>query len=194
MAHGAMPHHGDNPLPRLARLIAALEDLQSELQDEHGEHRFLGHPYVTPTVLDAGHEVQMNVIPQVASVWIDVRTIPGIDHGWLVQQVEERAAACGTAAVRVIDDRPVVDIPEDEAIVQAVWDAHAAVTSEPPCLGGVPGATDGTVLTSRGGIPSVVYGPGGKWIAHQVDEFVEIGDIERHAHVYAEAAMRFLSE
>ena len=46
-----------------------------------------------------------------------------------------------------------------------------------PRLGGVPGATDGTIITSRTGIPSVVYGPGGKWIAHQADEFVEVDDL-----------------
>ena len=57
---------------------------------------------------------------------------------------------------------------------QALCDAHAAVTGEPARLGGVPGATDGTVLTARTGMPTVVYGPGGKWIAHQVDEFVDV--------------------
>ena len=61
-----------------------------------------------------------------------------------------------------------------------------------PRLGGVPGATDGTVITSRAGMPSVVYGPGGKWIAHQADEFVEIDDLVTHARVYVEAADRFL--
>jgi succinyl-diaminopimelate desuccinylase len=49
------------------------------------------------------------------------------------------------------------------------------------------------VLTSRGGIPSVVYGPGGKWIAHQANEFVEVDDLVRHARVYADAALRFLT-
>jgi succinyl-diaminopimelate desuccinylase len=56
----------------------------------------------------------------------------------------------------------------------------------------VPGATDGTILTRDAGIPTVVYGPGGKWIAHQVDEFVEVDDIVRCAYVYAAAADRFL--
>ncbi len=41
-------------------------------------------------------------------------------------------------------------------------------------------------------MPSVVYGPGGKWIAHQADEFVEIDDLVTHARVYVEAADRFL--
>ena len=48
----------------------------------------------------------------------------------------------------------------------------------------MPGATDGTVITSRTGVPSVVYGPGGKWIAHQADEFVEVADLVTHAAVY----------
>ena len=50
-----------------------------------------------------------------------------------------------------------------------------------PCYGGVPGATDGTILTRDAGLATVVYGPGGKWIAHQADEFVEVADIVRCA-------------
>ena len=36
-----------------------------------------------------------------------------------------------------------------------------------------------------------MYGPGGKWIAHQVDEYVELSDLAMHAEVYVEAALRF---
>ena len=39
----------------------------------------------------------------------------------------------------------------------------------------------------------MTYGPGGKWIAHQIDEYVEIDEVVRAAEVYAEAARRFLS-
>jgi succinyl-diaminopimelate desuccinylase len=63
----------------------------------------------------------------------------------------------------------------------------------PPMLGGVPGATDGTILWRDAGIPIVTYGPGGKWIAHQVDEYVEVEEVVRAAEVYLEAARRFLS-
>ena len=78
-------------------------------------------------------------------------------------------------------------------VVRALCDAHTAVTGEPARLGGVPGATDGTVLTARTGMPTVVYGPGGKWIAHQVDEFVEVAAIVEAAEVYRETALRFLA-
>ncbi len=57
----------------------------------------------------------------------------------------------------------------------------------------MPGTTDGTILTARGGVPSVVYGPGGKWIAHQADEYVEVAEIVTYTQVYAEAARRYLT-
>jgi succinyl-diaminopimelate desuccinylase len=152
---------------------------------------------VTPTVLRSGEPVQMNVMPADASVWIDVRTIPAVDHSSLIDelcaatsQASERVGV--TSTLTVIDDRPSVATAEDHALVTAVLGAHTAVTGQVARLGGVPGATDGTVLTSRTGMASVVYGPGGKWIAHQADEYVEIDDLVTHAAVYVEAARRFL--
>ena len=90
-------------------------------------------------------------------------------------------------------DRPPVEVPTGHPVVEALAAAHTAVTGRPAVYGGVPGTTDGTVLVHWGGVPSVVYGPGGKWIAHQSDEFVELDDIVRCAHIYAEAAIRYLN-
>jgi succinyl-diaminopimelate desuccinylase len=58
-------------------------------------------------------------------------------------------------------------------------------------LGGVPGTTDGTILTRDAGLPTVVYGPGGKWIAHQADENVEVADIVISTRAYIAAARIF---
>jgi succinyl-diaminopimelate desuccinylase len=197
MAHGAMPFQCRNPNRAAGDVLAALAVLEGSLQQLHGEHPHLGLVWVTPTVLRSGDPAQMNVMPANASVWVDVRTIPSVDHDSLVDEVRriasDAAAPTGVGAdVAVIDDRPAVAVDEQHPLVRAVWDAHAAVGTSPPRLGGVPGATDGTVLTSRGGIPSVVYGPGGKWIAHQADEFVDVDDLVAHATVYVDAARRFL--
>jgi succinyl-diaminopimelate desuccinylase len=197
MAHGAMPFQGRNPNRAVGATIGALADYEAALQERHGEHPHLGHVWITPTVLRAGEAVQMNVMPAGASMWVDVRTTPAVDHRALVDELTTVVAAAGadlgiTTRIEVIDDRPSVATAEDDALVRAVWDAHAAVGSGAPRLGGVPGATDGTVITSRTGMPSVVYGPGGKWIAHQADEFVELDDLVTHAEVYVEAADRFL--
>jgi succinyl-diaminopimelate desuccinylase len=197
MAHGAMPFEGRNPNPALSAFVLALSGLQAALQDRHPTHEHLGDVWLTPTAVRAGDPVQMNVLPAEASVWLDVRTIPGVDHAELVRQVEALAAGAADpvgigATVEVIDDRPAVETAVDSPVVLALCAAHEAVTGSPARIGGVPGATDGTVLTSRTGMPSAVYGPGGKWIAHQADEFVEIDDLVRCAHVYADAALRFL--
>ena len=198
MAHGAMPHQGRNPLPALAAFVSGLAPFQDELQTAHPTDAFLGDVYLTPTVLRAGEPVQMNVIPAGAEVWVDVRTIPGVRHDEVVARLDELAAKAAAAhdvehALDVIDDRPAVHTPSDAPITRSLLEAHEDVTGEPGRLGGVPGATDGTVITSRAGVPSIVYGPGGKWIAHQADEFVEVAELVRSAEVYRRAAQRFLA-
>jgi succinyl-diaminopimelate desuccinylase len=197
MAHGAMPQHGRNPVVSAGALVGVLGGYERQLHLGFGEHEHLGLPYVTPTVVQAGSPDQINVIPARASLFVDVRTVPGLDHAALISDVTKLAATAAaadgvTAEVTVVDDRPSVEIAADAPVVAALAAAHEAVVGEPARFGGVPGATDGTILTRDGGIPTVVYGPGGKWIAHQADEFVEVADIVQCAHVYAEAADRFL--
>ncbi|RJK96444.1 M20 family metallopeptidase [Vallicoccus soli] len=197
MAHGAMPQHARNPVVAVGRLLAALADYQRELVEAFGEHEHLGRVYLTPTVLGAGDADQINVIPARASVCLDVRTLPDVDHGALVARVRALAEAAGTpdgvrAEVTVVDDRPAVEVDPAHPLVTALAAAHEAVLGEPARYGGVPGATDGTILTRDAGMPTVVYGPGGKWIAHQADEYVEVDEIVACARVYAEAAGRFL--
>ncbi|WP_230312922.1 M20 family metallopeptidase [Nakamurella alba] len=198
MAHGAMPHHGRNPLPAIGEILVGIGALEQELQENPGPHPHLGLTSITPTVLDAGQPAQVNVIPAVASVYLDIRTIPGIDHAELIDvltALAETVAAARdlTATLEVIDDRPVVDTAEDDPVVLALRRAHEEVTGAPPPFGGVPGTTDGTILTRDAGLVTVVYGPGGKWIAHQVDEFVEVDDLVACARVYAATARHFLA-
>jgi succinyl-diaminopimelate desuccinylase len=197
MAHGAMPRQGRNPIGTMMAFLPALAELERDLHARYGDHEHLGRVYVTPTVVGAGDLDQINVIPAEATVAVDVRTVPGVDHAELMKRITGLAEALGSADevradVTVLVDRPPVDTPISDPVVRALAAAHTAITGEQPRYGGVPGSTDGTILTARGGVPSVVYGPGGKWIAHQADEYVEIDDIVRCARVYAVAAHRFL--
>ncbi|PRZ44185.1 succinyl-diaminopimelate desuccinylase [Antricoccus suffuscus] len=198
MAHGAMPQHGRNPIPVAAAIISKLAALQDELQKEHGEHPTLGDIYLTPTVLDGGDNDQINVIPTVCSLAADIRTTTAVDHPTLLSHihslVDQSALEAGCEATFVvIDDRPPVDTPIDDPVVAALAAAHERVTGGTPVYGGVPGTTDGTILTRDAAIPTVVYGPGDKWIAHQANEWVSVEDIVINAHVYAEAAAEFLN-
>ena len=51
MAHGAMPLSGVNPVTRAARFVVAVEELEREEIERHGEDPFLGYPSLTPTIL-----------------------------------------------------------------------------------------------------------------------------------------------
>ncbi len=197
MAHGAMPTKGRNPLPAMGSLLLGLSELERQVAQSVGSHRYLGDFYLTPTVLAAGDPGQLNVIPASASVFVDIRTIPGIGHAGLLHLItrlaEQIAGDAGlAAAVTVIDDRPPVDTPEDAPVVQALLAAHAQVTGRLGVLGGVPGTTDGTILTRDAGLSTAVYGPGGKWIAHSRDEYVEVQDMLTCTAVYIRAARIFL--
>jgi succinyl-diaminopimelate desuccinylase len=199
MAHGAMPQHGRSPIPALGQLLIGLGELQQKIAETVGPHEHLGEFYLTPTVLQAGSVEQVNVIPATASMLLDVRTIPAVAHEPLLLLItkltETIAAEAGLrSAVTVLDDRPPVDTPVDAPVVSALARAHEQVTGEPARFGGVPGTTDGTILTRDAGLQTVVYGPGGKWIAHQANEFVEVADIVTATKVYAAAARIFLAE
>ncbi|MGH7918660.1 MAG: M20 family metallopeptidase [Candidatus Dormibacteraceae bacterium] len=191
MAHGAMPQHGKDPIPPLADWVRAVGDTQAAVQRERGEHRHLGWDYLTPTWLEAGSEVQFNVIPGLASAGIDVRTTPGLDHGALVERL--RRALPPGATLHVIDDRPATETPDDHPLARAALAAHQEVLGRPSRLGGVPGATDGTILVKDAGVPIVTCGPGGKWIAHQVDEYVEVAELLAYGRIFADTARRYLA-
>jgi succinyl-diaminopimelate desuccinylase len=191
MAHGAMPQHGLNPIPPLVAFVQRVAGLQAAVQRANGEHRYLGWDYITPTVLVANRPEQFNVIPDRAFVWLDVRTTPATDHAALLDRI--RALLGDGLTLDVIDDRPPTQTPEEHPVVRAVAAAHHSVYGKAPAFGGVPGSTDGTILWRDARIPIVTYGPGGKWIAHQVDEHVEVEELVRAAEVYVEAARRFLT-
>jgi succinyl-diaminopimelate desuccinylase len=187
MAHGAMPYAGENPIPKAARFVLELEEVEKRLQ-ERFPHPYLGPPYLTPTrLLATAGEGQLNVIPAVAELSLDVRTTPGVDHAHLVGEL----AALAGVGVEVLEDRPPVETPKEDPLVQAAEEA-LRLLGLPVRHGGVPGATDGTFLRAWAGLPVVVMGPGRKTLPHQVDEWVDLEEVVRAARVYAALAVLYL--
>ncbi|MEF3118211.1 ArgE/DapE family deacylase [Streptomyces chrestomyceticus] len=197
MAHGAMPQEGRNPLIAGSRIVAALAEVEKWAAGRYGTHPHAGTVTVTPTVLRAGDPDQLNVIPGHGALGIDVRTVPGTDHAEVVERLRQTAVAAAadvgvTVELTVVDDRPAVEIAAGHPLVRSLVAGHRLVHGAEPPFGAVPGTTDGTILTRDAGLPTVVYGPGGKWIAHQKDEYVEVREIAEYARVYAVAARHFL--
>lgn len=197
MAHGAMPHLGKNPISAVGRLLLGLEQLQAKVRAECAMSDGVEAMSMTPTVFLAGAIPQVNVIPSTSVLCLDVRTTPAVDHPGLLARIGDLAAGVTASTgvdmtLEILDDRPAVDISREHPLVVALAAAHVRVHGSPAPFGIVPGTTDGTILARDAGLATVVYGPGGKWIAHQADEFVSVAEIEQYAMVYAEAARAFL--
>ncbi len=199
MAHGAMPLSGVNPVTRAARFVVAVEELEREEMERHGEHPFLGYPSLTPTILmgpDCG-EPQINVVPASAYVALDVRTTPAQSHEELVGKLEGILSRLASedpdfdATLEVIEERPPTETPRDEPLVRATAAAYRGITGEEPRYDGVPGATDGTFLHAWAGIPIVTTGAGNREIPHHKDEWVDEEELLTACKLYAATAMYY---
>ena len=199
MAHGAMPLSGVNPVTRAARFVVAVEELEREEVERHGEDSFLGYPSLTPTILmgpDCG-EPQINVIPASAYVALDVRTVPGQSHEEIILRLEECLSKLASqdpdfdAEMEVIEERPWTETLMEEPLVRAMAAAYEALTGEEPRYNGVPGATDGTFLNMWANIPIVTTGAGEREIPHHKDEWVGVDELFTTCKLYAATAMYY---
>jgi succinyl-diaminopimelate desuccinylase len=199
MAHGAMPRSGINPLPRAARFVVAVEELEREEIERHGEDPFLGSPSLTPTILmgpDCG-EPQMNVIPASAYVALDIRTVPGQSHEGIVSRLQERLSKLALedpdldASLEVIEERPLTETPMDDPLVRSMAAAYTELTGKEPRFNGVPGATDGTYLSTWANVPIVTTGAGDRENPHHADEWVSVDELFTTCKLYAAAAVYF---
>jgi len=202
MAHGAMPLSGINPVTRAARLVVAIEGLEREEIERHGEDPILGFPSITPTIIlgPEGGEPQINVIPSSAYVALDIRTVPSQSHeeirGYLEQCISTLEAEDPDfeASMQVIEERPPTSTDREDPLVRAMAAAYEGITGRPPIYNGVPGATDGTFLHAWAGIPIVTTGAGGRTVPHRKDEWVNAGELLTTCKLYAATAMYFCEE
>lgn len=200
MAHGAISWSGVNPNWRMAKIITALEQLEKEEQEMHGDHEFLRFPSITPTILQAPvtGDAQINVIPEKCMTTLDIRTVPSQDHDVLLEKIEgifRRLKAEDPdfhAELEVLENRPATETDRNEPIVRAVHQAVEQVLEKEPVYNGVVGATDGTFLHVHG-VPIVTIGAGDREIPHQVNEYVDVKELGKTTEIYRQAALNFLN-
>jgi acetylornithine deacetylase/succinyl-diaminopimelate desuccinylase-like protein len=189
-AHTSQPENGRNAITDMTRVIAALERWAAT---RGPAHPLCGPP--TLTISRIGGGTQVNIVP--ASCWIDLdyRTLPGDDPDEVIAAIEAVLAdlcTAGDVAAAEIEAVLVTDLGLDtapsEPIANAVAEACRA-TGLDPALIGVPYGSDASKLSVRGGIPSVVLGPGDIAQAHADDEWVDLTQVARAAEVYLRCAV-----
>lgn len=164
-----------NATQRLARDLIALEGMARERV-----HPVLGHPTITPTMLEAG--VGRNVTPPVARAVLDIRTTPAWSHAEIVDALRRSLSS----EVVVTSDRLVpCETPENSRLLAAA----RRVRPEARCFGS-PTCSDWVFLRDR---DTVKCGPGTSRNSHAPDEWVTVEEVSAARAFYARLALEYLA-
>lgn len=192
-AHGSMPHLGINAISFIARLIPRLEVYPFPYQ----ESALLGKPTLSVNVIEGGNKT--NVVPDVCEISIDMRTVPGQNHGQIVQQIRDIAQEVAgdfpddlRVEVDIVQDQAPLETDRSEPLVEALVQSVTEVKGAPE-VGGVPYGTDAAYLGPGFNIPMVICGPGAAGMAHQPNESIEVEQLVQATQIYADLARRLLS-
>ena len=191
-AHGSRPGEGVNAITSMSRFLLEIDEVLPDLA-----HPLVGRPTVNAALIEGGSAP--NVVPDLCTVEVDRRTIPGErDQGAVLAPFEALAR-------RIRADHPEVDLSfemklwleaaesaADSAIANACRDAVRAETGAEPADTGFTGITDARYYINQRNIPTVLLGPGSLGAAHTADEFVETAALVRAARVFARVFVGFL--
>jgi acetylornithine deacetylase/succinyl-diaminopimelate desuccinylase-like protein len=172
-AHGSRPDLGRNAVHLMARVVDLLEtDYAAELRRHR--HPLLGRGTINVGVIAGGS--QPNIVPDRCTIDIDRRTLPGESESTVRKEIRELLAQhqlkTTFASIRG-GPCPALQTDVRLPLVRALL----AVIGQTRPLG-VDYFCDAAVL-ARGGIPSVVFGPGDIAQAHTVDEWIAIRQMEQ---------------
>jgi len=183
-AHGSRPELGVNAITGMMEVLVKLQGYQFASEP---------HPLLTPPTLNIGTirgGVKTNVVPDRCVATVDIRTVPGMDHGTLLEDLRALASAADVS-VEVLNDRPPVETPQDHPLVVAAVESGRDLFGERPVVRGAAYYTDASVFAPEG-IPFVIVGPGPEEMAHQPDEYVSVASVLGAIDYYAHLAIRFL--
>jgi acetylornithine deacetylase len=168
--HSSDPRLGVNALDGMARVLAGLMALRGEWAERY---RHPGFEVPSPTLnlgrIQGGDSA--NRICGECVLDIDVRLLPGMDPGWVREQLERRCTEVldGSGLTLVLSSALQPTAPHELAADNALVAAAEQLTgSAASCVGF---ATEAPYLAQLG-TETLVLGPGGISEAHKPDEFV----------------------
>lgn len=186
--HAAYPERADNPVPKLARMIDRLSQIEFDG----------GTAYFQPTNLQATVisvlNTAINVIPAQAHVRFNVR----YNNVQSRSEVEARVRDCCKAVAAEIGARFTLQfsgtgdvfLTEPGLLVDTMRAAVEAVTGRVPKLTTGGGTSDARFIKHH--CPVVEFGLVNATI-HQVDEHVSVADLEALTRIYEEFITRFFA-
>jgi succinyl-diaminopimelate desuccinylase len=181
-AHGSMPSLGVNAIYKAARAVSALESFDFRAEP----HPVMGEPTINVGTMAGGSGV--NMVPDTATIGVDIRTVPGIDHARLLERL--RVTLGAEAEMEVFSNLPPVWTSPQAEWVERVYEICRTQLGSHPEPRTATYMTDAAnLLKAYAGAPTVVLGPGEPQLAHQTDEWCSMERIRQAVAIY-EAIIR----
>lgn len=176
-AHGSTPHLGDNAIYKAARGISALKQFGFNVPP----HAVMGSPTLNIGTMQAGQNV--NSVPDRAEFTVDIRTVPGMSHDRLHDELGFTLGA--DADLGTLVDLPPVWSDPASATMRRMADAYASALGRSVAPASANYFTDASVLTpAMGNLPTIILGPGDPAMAHKTDEYCEVAAITDAVAIY----------
>lgn len=183
-AHGSMPERGVNAIYKASRAALQLERFDFEVEP----HPVLGMPSINVGTIVGG--LNINSVPDRASIGIDIRTIPGQQHAKLIERLTRVLGHDVNLNTRV-DVGGIWTDPADPWL-QEVFELATPIVGGRPEARGAPYFTDASALTpAYGNPPTVILGPGELELAHKTDEYCQVDRLEQAVELYEQIARRW---
>jgi acetylornithine deacetylase len=182
--HSALAPLALNALHLAADFLNAVRRLQAEVAATGLRDGDYDVPYSTLHVGKMYGGVQVNIVPNHATLDFEIRSLAGEDVGALIARLEAEAEAIVAplraefpeAAIQVarLWDYPGLGTPSDAGVVNFVKGLTGANGTIKVAFG-----TEGGLFDQRLGIPTVICGPGSMAQGHKPDEFVTVEQLMR---------------
>jgi succinyl-diaminopimelate desuccinylase len=193
--HGGTPEEGDNAALRLGPLMEAIARYDAGLARR--THPLLGSAVCSPTIVRAG--LEQHVIPEIAEVTVDRRTLPGESSSDVLDELRTVIAELNDAdparpySVELLDTWEPAEVPADTPFVRLVQQIAEDVGSEHEGVWGTPWGSDVSVLVNDAGMEAITFGPGDPYGCHRPDERCSIQRLGQCALALSRIAVDLLS-
>ncbi len=183
-AHGSMPERGVNAVYKAARAVTALENFRFSSPP----HGLMGQSTLNVGSFHGG--LNINSVPDEATVAIDIRTVPGVSHAQLLQHLARQLD--GDVSLEVMMDIESIYTPPEQEWVQCVFDIMQPILGERPQARAATYFTDAAALTpALGNPPTLILGPGEPQMAHQTDEYCVMERVSQSVEVFEQIIRRW---
>ena len=146
----------------------------------------------TASITQVHGGVANNMIPDEVRFIMDVRTVPGVSHEKLLQEIESLKQVMEISypglevKVQILNERIPVEISRGHHRAKQLRKAAERATGKVPEDMGINFFTDASVFLRKKQVPTLLFGPGSPALCHKTDESMELARYYEAIETYLE--------